>query len=63
VGRAIAAGVDVRGYYLWSFIDNFEWAFGYGPTFGIVRLNPDLSRTVKASGHWYGSVARANRLP
>jgi beta-glucosidase len=63
VGRAIAAGVDVRGYYLWSFIDNFEWAFGYGPTFGIVRRNPDLSRTVKASGHWYGAVARANALP
>jgi beta-glucosidase len=54
VGRALAAGVDVRGYFLWSLMDNFEWAYGYDRRFGMVRIDySTLERTVKDSGRWY----------
>jgi beta-glucosidase len=61
---AIAAGADVRGYYLWSLLDNFEWAYGYSKRFGIVHVDFDTQqRTVKDSGHFYASVMKANALP
>jgi len=64
VGRAIDAGVDVRGYFAWSLMDNFEWAYGYDRRFGLLRVDPDtLERTWKDSAHWYAEVARTNRLP
>jgi beta-glucosidase len=51
VGRAIADGADVRGYFVWSFLDNFEWAWGYNKRFGIVRVDYETQeRTVKDSG-------------
>jgi beta-glucosidase len=51
---AIERGADVRGYFVWSLLDNFEWARGYGKRFGIVRVDYDtMERTVKASGLWY----------
>ncbi|TDC76987.1 GH1 family beta-glucosidase [Streptomyces hainanensis] len=51
---AIDAGVDVRGYYLWSLLDNFEWAYGYDKRFGIVRVDYDtLERLPKDSYRWY----------
>lgn len=54
---AIAEGADVRGYFLWSLLDNFEWCAGYEPRYGIVRTNYDtLERTVKDSGRWYSQV-------
>ncbi len=54
VQEAVAKGADVRGYYLWSFLDNFEWAFGYTKRFGIVHVDyRTQERTIKESGHWY----------
>jgi beta-glucosidase len=51
---AIEAGADVRGYFLWSLLDNFEWARGYAKRFGIVRVDYDtMARTLKQSGLWY----------
>ena len=39
--RCLADGIDVRGYFYWTLLDNFEWAFGYGPTFGLVAVDRD----------------------
>ncbi|MBX6748147.1 MAG: beta-glucosidase [Micromonosporaceae bacterium] len=51
--RAMAAGVDVRGYFYWSLLDNFEWARGYDPRFGLVHVDYQTQvRTPKASYHW-----------
>jgi beta-glucosidase len=63
VHAAIVAGADVRGYYVWSFLDNFEWSLGYGKRFGLVRVDYDsLVRTPKASAAWYGGVIGANAV-
>jgi beta-glucosidase len=63
VQRAIAGGVDVRGYTYWSLLDNFEWAFGYGPRFGLVSVDrTTFERTPKPSARWLGQIAKANAL-
>ncbi|WP_435186270.1 GH1 family beta-glucosidase [Streptomyces sp. bgisy126] len=63
VHRALADGVDVRGYFLWSLLDNFEWAYGYAKRFGAVRVDYDtLERTPKSSARWYARVARSGEL-
>lgn len=62
VHRAIAAGIDVRGYFVWSLLDNFEWAYGYGKRFGIVHVDfASQRRTPKDSAHWYAALIAANR--
>jgi beta-glucosidase len=62
--RCLADGIEVRGYTYWSLLDNFEWALGYGPTFGLVAVDREtFVRTPKPSAHWYGQVAKANALP
>ena len=54
VAQAIAGGVDVRGYYYWSLLDNFEWAEGYAKRFGLVYIDyPTQRRTPKASYAWF----------
>ncbi|WP_369147797.1 GH1 family beta-glucosidase [Streptomyces sp. R44] len=63
VHRALSDGVDVRGYFLWSLLDNFEWAYGYAKRFGAVRVDYDtLERTPKSSARWYARVARSGEL-
>jgi beta-glucosidase len=63
VHAAIEAGVDVRGYFLWSLMDNFEWAYGYSQRFGIVHVDfATQVRTPKASARWYQQVIRDNGL-
>ncbi len=58
---AIDAGADVRGYQLWSLLDNFEWAWGYTRRFGVVRVDYDTqARIVKDSAKFYADVIRAN---
>ncbi|MGH7815193.1 MAG: GH1 family beta-glucosidase [Candidatus Binataceae bacterium] len=63
VGRAIAAGADVRGYFHWTFTDNFEWTEGFRQRFGIVYCDfKTRARIVKESGRWYSQLARNNAL-
>jgi beta-glucosidase len=59
--RAIEAGVDLRGYFVWSLLDNFEWSHGYSKRFGIVHVDyRTLTRTPKASAYFYAEVIRTN---
>ena len=61
LGDAIAAGVRVDGYFAWSFLDNFEWNFGYRYRFGLVHVDyATQKRTLKDSARWYGNVIRTN---
>jgi beta-glucosidase len=60
----IADGIDVRGYTVWSLLDNFEWMLGYAPRFGIVEVDRiTFKRTPKPSALWYGKVIRNNAIP
>ncbi|GAB2689981.1 GH1 family beta-glucosidase [Thalassiella azotivora] len=57
---AVRAGADVRAYFVWSLLDNFEWAWGYDKRFGIVHVDYETQvRTPKASAHWYAAHVRA----
>jgi beta-glucosidase len=59
---AIKAGADVRGYFIWSLLDNFEWASGYGQRFGLVYIDyPTQRRIPKTPFHWYARLI-ASRL-
>jgi len=68
VDRCIQDGIDVRGYFYWSLLDNFEWAFGYRPRFGLVGVDRETQvRDVKPSATWLGRspapTASAERDP
>ena len=59
--QAIQDGVPLRGYFVWSLLDNFEWAYGYSQRFGLVRVEYDTGqRILKDSARYYQSVIRAN---
>ena len=61
--RALADGVELRGYFVWSLLDNFEWESGYRPRFGIVRVDYETQeRKLKDSALWYRSVIAANGI-
>jgi beta-glucosidase len=64
VARAIAEGVPVRGYFVWSLLDNFEWSYGYSKRFGLLYVDyPTLARVPKSSFYWYRDLIGAGRLP
>ena len=64
MARAMQRGVPVIGYLYWSLLDNFEWAEGYGPRFGLVDIKyATQQRTVRESGKQYAEICRANRIP
>jgi beta-glucosidase len=59
--RAIQAGSDLRGYFVWSLLDNFEWALGYGKRFGIVHVDYETQvRRPKDSARWYAETIARN---
>ncbi|HEX9991070.1 MAG TPA: GH1 family beta-glucosidase [Chloroflexia bacterium] len=63
VHEAMSEGADVRGYFAWSLLDNFEWAEGYSKRFGLVYVDyPTQKRIIKDSGKWYAQVIAQNRL-
>ncbi|OQA95388.1 MAG: Beta-glucosidase A [Chloroflexi bacterium ADurb.Bin222] len=63
VADCLQEDIDVRGYFCWSALDNFEWNSGYRPKFGIIAVDRETQqRTPKPSAAWLGAVARANRL-
>ncbi len=62
--EAISQGVDLRGYFVWSLLDNFEWALGYDKRFGLIHVDYETqARTVKDSAHWYRDVIAAGAVP
>lgn len=61
--HAVEAGCDLRGYFAWSFLDNFEWAFGYTQRFGMVYVDcPTQRRIPKESARFWQAVAARNGL-
>ena len=63
VRHALDDGVDIRGYFVWSLLDNFEWSHGFSPKFGLHSVDrKTFARHAKPSASWFGAVARANGL-
>ena len=64
MAESIEKGVDVQGYFAWSLLDNFEWAWGYSRRFGIIRVDYDTQvRTWKDSAYWYRKLACTSVVP
>ncbi|HVU65704.1 MAG TPA: GH1 family beta-glucosidase [Ktedonobacteraceae bacterium] len=62
VSQAMEQGVPVKGYFVWSLMDNFEWAYGYSKRFGIIYVDyPTQRRILKDSAHWYANLIRHQR--
>ncbi|MFX1497740.1 MAG: GH1 family beta-glucosidase [Promethearchaeota archaeon] len=63
IHQAINDGVKVKGYFVWSLIDNFEWVYGYSKTFGLIHINYNtLERTWKKSAYWYRDLIKLNGI-
>ncbi|HSM70186.1 MAG TPA: family 1 glycosylhydrolase, partial [Anaerolineales bacterium] len=63
VNRAIQIDVPVRGYFVWSLMDNFEWGFGYSKRFGIIHVDyRTQKRALKSSARWYRKVIQAKSV-
>ncbi len=61
--KAVLDGINLKGYFLWSLMDNFEWSWGFSKRFGIVRTNyANMERTVKLSGKYYSAVIKAGKV-
>jgi beta-glucosidase len=61
--RCLDEGIDVRGYFAWSLLDNFEWTYGFKPTFGLYEVDREtFERRPKPSAHWLAAIAHANAL-
>ena len=61
--EAIAAGIPLHGYFVWSLFDNFEWSFGYSRRFGLIHVDfKTQKRTLKQSARWYQQVIAGNGL-
>lgn len=61
--RAIKAGVKLEGYYVWSMLDNFEWAYGYDKRFGIIYVDYETQNRIwKRSAHWYKNFLKSGKL-
>lgn len=61
--RAMKNGVNLAGYYIWSFMDNFEWRLGYSKRFGLVYIDYETQkRIIKKSGFWYKKVIERNGI-
>src|SRR6185437_13445291 len=61
LAKEIENGANVRGYYHWSLLDNFEWIKGFGPRFGLVHIDYEtLKRTKRSSAHFYSEIIRAH---
>ncbi|MBI3150658.1 MAG: beta-glucosidase [Chloroflexi bacterium] len=61
--EAIQEGVNVQGYFVWSVFDNFEWERGYGPRFGLVRVNYETQERIpKQSAHWFSKIIKQNAV-
>jgi len=62
--RAMERGVDLRGYQVWSLMDNFEWGYGYSKRFGIVYIDFDTQeRILKDSAKWYTQLIANRTIP
>ncbi len=62
LAKAIAEGVDVRGYFYWSLMDNFEWSYGFGKRFGLIHIDYQTQlRTLKDSAVWYRNYIQRER--
>jgi beta-glucosidase len=63
MAQCLREGIDIRGYFYWSLLDNFEWLFGYGPKFGLIEVDRKTQRRiVKPSAEWLGRVAQNNEI-
>ena len=61
--EAVDAGVNLGGYYVWSLMDNFEWSMGYGPRFGLVRVEYETGKRIpKQSAYWFREVIKHNGI-